>query len=400
MNGIAQEEVVVTGIGIVTSHGVGREFHASLMAGSAMPSPVVDAQRHAPYPIHPLPEIDWSQQIPRRGDQRQMDTWQRLGVFSAGLALDDAGLKNDEDACATMDLIVAAGGGERDQAVDTLIVDAAAQEIERERLLNQKLTSELRPTLFLAQLSNLLAGNISIVHKVTGSSRTFMGEEGAGISALETAAARIRCGQSTHALVGGSHVAERPDMHFVFEGIQALAQGEWRPLSARAGAGGGGIVLGSAGVFLVLESRSRAEARGAPIHAVLDSVAGDRGPRDDAALEKRLDAMISERDVAMVLSGACGLRGLTEREANFLAERFPQAARRAFANWTGHALEAQFPLGVALAAMALSTDVVPPPFDDATETVNDGPVRRALVTTLGYVRGEGIAYLSAAGDLM
>ena len=38
--------------------------------------------------------------------------------------------------------------------------------------------SDLRPTLFLAQLSNLLAGNISIVHGVTGSSRTFMGEEG------------------------------------------------------------------------------------------------------------------------------------------------------------------------------------------------------------------------------
>ena len=37
--------------------------------------------------------------------------------------------------------------------------------------------NDLRPTLFLAQLSNLLAGNISIVHGVTGSSRTFMGEE-------------------------------------------------------------------------------------------------------------------------------------------------------------------------------------------------------------------------------
>ena len=43
--------------------------------------------------------------------------------------------------------------------------------------------SDLRPTLFLAQLSNLLAGNISIVHGVTGSSRTFMGEEAAGVDA-------------------------------------------------------------------------------------------------------------------------------------------------------------------------------------------------------------------------
>ena len=48
--------------------------------------------------------------------------------------------------------------------------------------------NDLRPTLFLAQLSNLLAGNISIVHGVTGSSRTFMGEESAGVDAVRIAA--------------------------------------------------------------------------------------------------------------------------------------------------------------------------------------------------------------------
>ena len=56
--------------------------------------------------------------------------------------------------------------------------------------------SDLRPTLFLAQLSNLLAGNISIVHGVTGSSRTFMGEEAAGIDAVRIALSRIQAGQS------------------------------------------------------------------------------------------------------------------------------------------------------------------------------------------------------------
>ncbi len=144
-----------------------------------------------------MPEIDWSQQIAKRGDQRQMENWQRLGVFAAGLALDDAGLKDNAEACGTMDMIVAAGGGERDIKVDSLIVDEALKRNDREMLLNEKLTTELRPTLFLAQLSNLLAGNISIVHKVTGSSRTFMGEEAAGISAVETAYHRIKAGQST-----------------------------------------------------------------------------------------------------------------------------------------------------------------------------------------------------------
>ena len=69
--------------------------------------------------------------------------------------------------------------------------------------------SDLRPTLFLAQLSNLLAGNISIVHGVTGSSRTFMGEESAGVDAVRIALARIAAGQSDIALVGGAYNGER-----------------------------------------------------------------------------------------------------------------------------------------------------------------------------------------------
>ena len=70
--------------------------------------------------------------------------------------------------------------------------------------------SDLRPTLFLAQLSNLLAGNISIVHGVTGSSRTFMGEEAAGVDAVRIALSRIDAGQSDIALVGGAYNGERP----------------------------------------------------------------------------------------------------------------------------------------------------------------------------------------------
>jgi 3-oxoacyl-[acyl-carrier-protein] synthase II len=391
-------DVVITGIGIVSSLGVGRKAHAALLASEEAPQPVVDSSTFAPYAVHPLPEIDWSEQIPKRGDQRQMDTWQRLGVFAAGLALDDAGLKEDAEACATMDMIVAAGGGARDDAVDTLILDASANHNDREVMLNEKLMSELRPTLFLAQLSNLMAGNISIVHKVTGSSRTFMGEEAAGISALETAFARIRAGQSTHALVGGAHVAERPDMQFNFESTGSLAQGDWRPVSARAGQPGGGVVLGSAGAFLVIESRERAEARGATILAVIDKVEGDRGRRDDHGLENRLERMANGESVDLVLSGASGRVDPTTREHAFLAGRYPDAARRTFANLTGHALEAQFPLGAALAAMALSADETVAPFDAATEDAMDKPPRRALVTTVGYLRGEGVALLSAPGE--
>ena len=54
-----------------------------------------------------------------------METWQRLGTYGAGLALDDAGIKGDDALCSTMDMVVAAAGGERDEAVDAAILAAS-----------------------------------------------------------------------------------------------------------------------------------------------------------------------------------------------------------------------------------------------------------------------------------
>jgi 3-oxoacyl-[acyl-carrier-protein] synthase II len=394
----AKNDVVITGVGIVTCQGVGAETHVALLGAATAPELKIETERFAPYPVHPMPEIDWNQQIPKRGDQRQMENWQRLGVFTAGLALDDAGLKDNAEACGTMDMIVAAGGGERDIAVDSLIVDEGLKRNDRERLLNEKLTTELRPTLFLAQLSNLLAGNISIVHKVTGSSRTFMGEEAAGISAVETAFHRIRAGQSTHTLVGSALVAERQDVILLYEAIGAHATGSWTPLWSRDGNAGGGIITGSAAAFLVLESREHAEARGARIYATIDAIGGDRGPRDDGRLEARLERLAdgsAAGEGTVVFSGASGAPEATSWERAWIDMRFAGSAVRGFSAVTGQALEAQFPLGLALAALTLGAGVKVAPFDAAAEATMSAPAQQAVVTTVGHSRGEGVAILSA-----
>jgi 3-oxoacyl-[acyl-carrier-protein] synthase II len=194
-------EVWITGIGIVSCLGEGPEAHRQ---GFAERRIKVDAETFAPYLVHPLAPLVLDRQIPKKGDQRQMEAWQRIGTYAAGLALEDAGVKGNAELLARMDMIVAAAGGERDVAVDGSVLTNKSKAANPGAFLNERLMSDLRPTLFLAQLSNLLAGNISIVHGVTGSSRSFMGEEGAGVDAVRVATARIRAGQSELALVGGS----------------------------------------------------------------------------------------------------------------------------------------------------------------------------------------------------
>jgi len=393
-------DVVITGVGIVTSQGVGVEPHLALLSADASPAVRVETEKFSPYPVHPLPEIDWSQQIAKRGDQRQMENWQRLGVFAAGLALDDAGLKDNLEACGSMDMIVAAGGGERDINVDSLIVDEALKRNDREQLLNEKLTTELRPTLFLAQLSNLLAGNISIVHKVTGSSRTFMGEEAAGISAIETAFARIKAGQSSHTLVGGAFSAERLDIILLIEAIQGHALGDWHPIWSRKAENGGGMILGSVGAFLVLESREYAEARGARIYATIDAIGGDRGSRESGKLEARLADLAKPAEKldpasTVVFSGTSGFHDLVAREKAFLEAKLAGAPVRAYGGLAGHSIEAQFPLGLALAALSLGEGAKVPAFDAGAEKPMTAAAKSAVVTTIGHSRGEGVAVLSA-----
>src|SRR5512139_1384743 len=249
-------EVWITGIGILSCLGEGAAAHWQKLM-QAQPS--ADTVTFAPFVVHPLATINFDAQIPKKGDQRQMENWQRIGNYAAGLALDSAGVKGNTDILSRMDLIVAAGGGERDLTVDSNILTGIRNAANPAAFLNERLMSDLRPTLFLAQLSNLLAGNISIVHGVTGSSRTFMGEESAGVDAVRIALARIASGQSELALVGGSHNGEREDLLLLYDAGGHLLRGAFQPVWERKH----GMVLGSLGAFLVLEARSHAETRGA-----------------------------------------------------------------------------------------------------------------------------------------
>jgi 3-oxoacyl-[acyl-carrier-protein] synthase II len=373
-----KHDVVITGIGLASSLGEGIEAHADALATAR--TPVVDATSFAPYPVHPLKALELDRQIPKKSDQRQMEPWQRLGVYAAGLALDGAGLKDDAEAKAVLQVIVAAGGGERDHAVDGAILTGLRGANEPGAFLNERLMGDLRPTLFLAQLSNLLAGNIGIVHGITGASRTFMGEEQAGVDAVRTAHARIAAGQAEVMLVGGSYNAERQDMLLLFELGGYLRQGDFAPVFERESAPG--LITGSASAFLVLESAERAAARGATVLARLDAVVATRSKRQPGAVEAALRGLLADLGPvapgALAVSAATGVAGVTAEEAAALAT-LPQVRRVAAGDLLGHAVEAAFPVSVALAAAALSK----------------GQAREAIVTGAGHWRGEGAARLVA-----
>jgi len=392
----AAREVWITGIGIVSCLGEGGEAHWHGFANGLVK---IDTERFAPHLVHPLAPLNLDRQIPKKSDQRQMEGWQRIGTYAAGLALENAGLKGQPQLLARTDMIVAASGGERDIAVDNTVLSNKAKSANPAVFLNERLMSDLRPTLFLAQLSNLLAGNISIVHGVTGSSRTFMGEEAAGVDAVRIALARIMAGQSDVALVGGSYNGEREDLALLYNAGGQLLQRPFKPVWERSNSPG--LVLASLGAFLVLEARSHAQQRGAKPLARLLAVRSDRSRRPPAAVAGSLAQMWEQlaparaRTGLTILSGATGTEPGTKEERAWLAS-VPEFPVRATGSRLGHGFEPQFAMNIALATLVLDREKLFPAFDSSgVEHQYDGPVDQVAVTSVGHWRGEGIALVEA-----
>ena len=362
-------------------------------------TPRVDATSFAPYLVHRVVRLDFDKQIPKKGDQRQMEPWQRIGTYAAGLALDSAGVKGNAELLGRMDMIVAAGGGERDGQVDLDVLAGVAKANKPEAYVNERLMNDLRPTLFLAQLANLLAGNISIVHGVTGSSRTFMGEESAGVDAVRIAQARIAAGQSDLALVGGAYNAERWEVVLHFALGRSLIRGEHGSVWERAG-----MALGTIGAFLVLEEKGHAQARGAkPARPHRRGRVGSRAahPRrgDRRARTDVVDRQVAARpgacggDLGGERRAACDLRG-TRVSCGRRVLRCAPRGRISAMGWSrSFRLTSRSPRRRSGAAGCL-----PRPTRSSARWMAAAPVllRQVVVTSIGHWRGEGLVLLEAA----
>jgi 3-oxoacyl-[acyl-carrier-protein] synthase II len=388
-----RREVWITGVGLLTCLGEGLEATWNYFAGGNPPR--YDDQSFAPYIVHSLGPISFDKQIPKKGDQRQMEMWQRIGVYAAGLALDDAGLAGKHDLLDHTDMITAAIGGERDVPVDTAILAGVRKADKPDVFLNERLMNDLRPTLFLAQLPNLLAGNISIVHGVVGSSRTFLGEESSGVDAVRIAHARVAAGQSEVTLVGGASYGSRWDHLLGFELGGAPLQGKFASVWDRGPQGG--IAYATLGAFLVLESPQHAQARGARAHARISAVRSDRNRRGEgeieATLRRQWEAIAPkvDRARAAVISGATGMEPATSAERRAI-EEFDLPVRNT-GTYIGHGIEAQFAANLGIGCMVLEHGKLFPPTGSADKGESPPSLSQLIVTSVGSWRGEGLALL-------
>jgi 3-oxoacyl-[acyl-carrier-protein] synthase II len=225
-----------------------------------------------------------------------------------------------------------------------------------------------------------------------------MGEEAASIDAARIALARIEAGQSDIALVGAAHNGERPDLMILYEFGDFNLTDEFSAVWAREN--NSGFAMGSAGAFLVMESREHAEARGAKPYAKLTRVVADLAQRKQpGAVTKSLEAIWQKlgvlTDNGNLITGTTGVEPVTSEERAFLRQHQGFAVR-ATGTIFGHTLETQFPLGLALAALSISRGALFPPNDPTGfEVEKSEPPTQIVVMGAGHWQGEGMALVEA-----
>jgi 3-oxoacyl-[acyl-carrier-protein] synthase II len=160
-----------------------------------------------------------------------------------------------------------------------------------------------------------------------------------------------------------------------------------------------GFALGSLGAFLVIEARDHAEKRGAKPLARLVDVVAERSRRAPGGVTAALEQLLAKLKSRLrpghiaAISGATGAEPATAEERAFL-EAHNDLAVRATGTYLGHGPEPQFPMNIALAAVALGHASLFPPNDKTgLERPMSGDLQQVLVTGVGHWRGEGLALL-------
>ncbi len=253
------QRVVITGIGLVTPYGIGREiFWEGLSAGRSGIRPITlcDASQSPCKIAGEVPDFDPHEFFAPK-EARRMARNTQFAVVAAHLALADAHLELPLVEAAETGVLIACGGTsypETQQAIQTLL-ERGAQRVS--------------PLYIPTALPNMAAAQIAIQFGLHGYISTISTACAAGAQAIGEAAAVIRRGDATMMLAGGAEAPISEIGLASFSAIHALSRTNdeparaSRPFDVRRD----GFVPAEGAAVLVLERLSAAQAREAPIYA-------------------------------------------------------------------------------------------------------------------------------------
>lgn len=253
-----QRRVVVTGVGVVSPLGVGKElFLERLLAGH---SAVRRIERFdtTDFPVKIAAEVrdfDPLAFIDKKWAKR-MDRYAQYGVAAAIQALEDSGYPVQEDPYAIGSLIGSGVGG-----LDTFL--------EQTGVLLQKGPTRVSPFFIPMMIPNMASACASIILGLKGPVNATCTACAAGTNAIGDAFSLIRRGDATAMIAGGAEAAVNEVGMAAFAALRALSSRNDEPERASRpfDADRDGFVMGEGAGVLVLEDLEHALRRDAHIYA-------------------------------------------------------------------------------------------------------------------------------------
>jgi 3-oxoacyl-[acyl-carrier-protein] synthase II len=253
--GNERRRVVVTGLGLVTSLGIGwRENWDAAVAGLSGAGPIerfepVDTETTIACEVRGFEPTDF---IDRRS-ARRMDRFSQLAVAAGRLALDDASLTVADGLGPRIGAVVGSGIGGLDTFVSqTLVVEGRGPD-------------RVSPFFIPMVIPNMAAAQVSMELGLQGPLSCTTTACASGNHALGDATDHIRAGRADVMLAGGTEATITRTGIAAFNAMRALSTRNDAPAAASRpfDVGRDGFVMGEAGALLVLESLDHARARGA-----------------------------------------------------------------------------------------------------------------------------------------
>lgn len=251
--------VVVTGIGAVTAQGLDIEtIWKACVAGCSGVSQITLFDASA-YPTRIAAEIKEWDPSPwmEKKEARRMDRFVQFAMAAGRMALDNSGLKVDDDNRDRIGVQIGSGIG------------GLATLEEQHKILLEKGPSRVSPFLVPGMIADMAAGYVSIALGLRGPNSCVVSACATGGNNIGDAYHVIRRGDADAMLAGGTEAAITPVAMAGFCAARAMTtrnddpEGASRPFDKDRD----GFVMAEGGGMLLLESLDSAQRRGAHIYA-------------------------------------------------------------------------------------------------------------------------------------
>jgi 3-oxoacyl-[acyl-carrier-protein] synthase II len=358
--------VVITGIGVVSSIGTGKEaFWEGLFQGKTGFRPITLFDT-TPFRVRVAGEITDFDPLPFLGKKglRDLDRSTRLLCSAAKLAIDDAKLEISESNTRRFGVSIGTTFG----SLHSISQFDRSGLVEGPRFVN--------PSHFPNTVINSPASQVSIRFGIKGFNTTISTGFCASLDAVSYAADFIRLNRADAVLAGGVEELCEETFHG-FHALGCLSGLDWsepccRPFDARRN----GVVLSEGSAVLVLEDEEHAAQRGAEVLAEVLGHGNAFDPNADhsfmhqgrglknAAMLALRGANLRPDDIDYVCSCANGSRGLDRMETRVVHEVFGEHALKlpvsSIKSMAGETFSASGALGLAAAVGAIRNGLLPP----------------------------------------